>query len=160
MSTPRRSGAPGIIAGMETGLSFTDLQPDSTERFVALRRALGVTTFGLNQIVLQPGERGRIHAHERQEEVFIVLEGTLTLLVDGAPTDVPVGRAVRVAPEIRRQIANLGPGRTVLIALGGAVPHDGRDGIAFADWDDTAGSPPQEIPLPENIPAEHLRAAS
>jgi uncharacterized cupin superfamily protein len=145
---------------METGLSFTDLQPDTTERFVPLRRALGVTTFGLNQLVLQPGERGRIHAHKRQEEVFIVLEGTLTLFVDGTPTDVPAGRVVRVGPEVRRQMANLGPGRTMLIALGGALPHDGRDGIAFADWDDTAGSSPQEIPLPDNIPAEQLRTAS
>jgi mannose-6-phosphate isomerase-like protein (cupin superfamily) len=144
---------------METGLSFTDLHPDTTERFVALRRELGVTTFGLNQIVLQPGERGRIHAHERQEEVFIVLEGTLTLYVERTPTDVPAGRVVRVAPDVRRQMANLGPGRTVLIAIGGALPHDGRDGIAFADWADTAGTAPQEVPLPENIPADQLRTS-
>jgi len=144
---------------METGLSFTDLQPDTTERFVALRRQLGVTTFGLNQLVLQPGERGRIHAHRHQEEVYIVLEGTLTLYVEGTPTDLPTGRVVRVAPEVRRQLANLGPGRTLVIALGGALPHDGRDGLAFADWDDTGGSAPQDIPLPQNIPADQLRTS-
>jgi mannose-6-phosphate isomerase-like protein (cupin superfamily) len=145
---------------METGLSFTDLRPDSTDRFVPLRRELGVSTFGLNQIVLQPGERGRIHVHERQEEVFIVLEGTLTLLVDGTPHDLPVGRVVRVAPEVRRQLANYGPDRAIVLALGGALPHDGRDGLAFADWDAAEGAPPQDVPVPEDIPVDQRRTAA
>ena len=144
---------------METGVSVTRLQPAATERFVSLRRELGVTTFGINQIVLQPGERGRIHRHERQEEVYIVLEGTLTLFAEGAPTDVPAGGLARVAPQVRRQIANLGPDRTVIIALGGAVTHVGRDGVAFTDWHDTIGAAPQEIPLPDDIPSSELRGA-
>jgi mannose-6-phosphate isomerase-like protein (cupin superfamily) len=144
---------------METGVSYTDLQPDPDQRFVPLRRELGVTAFGLNQIVLQPGERGRIHAHDRQEEVFLVLEGTLTLIVEGEPVDLPTGRLARVAPEVRRQLVNLGPSRVVLIALGGAEPHDGRDGRAYHDWTDTTPSPPQEIPLPDNVPADQLRTA-
>lgn len=143
---------------MESGVSYTDLQPDSGDRFVGLRRALGVSTFGMNQIVLQPGERGRIHAHARQEEVYIILEGTLTLLVDGEPVDLPTGRVARVAPEVRRQLANFGPGRVVLIALGGALPHDGRDGLAYRDWDDPEPASPQEIPAPEDIPADQLRS--
>jgi mannose-6-phosphate isomerase-like protein (cupin superfamily) len=144
---------------MEPGISVTQLQPDTTERFVSLRRELGVSTFGINQITLQPGERGRIHRHERQEEVYIVLEGTLTVYTEGDPTDVPAGGLVRIAPEVRRQMANLGPDRTLLVALGGAVAHDGRDGVAFADWDDTTGGAPQQIPLPTNIPADQLRTA-
>ena len=44
-------------------------------RFVSLRRALGVTTFGINQIILRPGQRGRIHRHTTQEEVDLVLDG-------------------------------------------------------------------------------------
>ena len=142
---------------MESGISYTDLRPDGPDRFVPLRRELGVTTFGLNQVVLQSGERGRIHAHRHQEEVYLVLEGTLTLLVDGNATDLGVGRLARVAPEVRRQLANYGPGRTVLVALGGAHPHEGRDGVAFADWDDTAGAAPQDVPLPDDIPADELR---
>ncbi len=142
---------------METGVSYTDLQPDSEQRFVPLRRELGVTAFGLNQIVLQPGERGRIHAHERQEEVFVVLEGTLTLIIEGEPVDLPAGRLARVAPEVRRQLVNLGPSRVVLLALGGAEPHDGRDGRAYRAWTDTHPSSPQEVPLPEDVPADQLR---
>ena len=52
------------------------------ERFVSLRRALGVSAFGLNQITLQPGQRGRIHRHAHQDEVYLVLRGRLMLLVE------------------------------------------------------------------------------
>ena len=48
---------------MDTGVSYATLDPDTDERFVSLRRELGVTSFGLNQILLRPGQRGRIHRH-------------------------------------------------------------------------------------------------
>ncbi len=142
---------------MDTGISFTDIAPHAEDRFVPLRRQLGVTTMGLNQIILEPGQRGRIHAHERQEEVFLVLEGVLTLVAEGEEHDMPAGRLARVAPEVRRQLVNRGPGRTVLLALGAAGVHEGRDGLAYRDWDDTDPAPPQEIPLPEDLPADRLR---
>jgi uncharacterized cupin superfamily protein len=39
------------------------------ERFQSLRRELGVQSFGINLMRLEAGQRGRIHRHERQEEV-------------------------------------------------------------------------------------------
>lgn len=144
---------------METGVSAARLDHDSPERFVALRRMLGVSSFGMNQIVLRPGERGRIHSHERQEEVFLVLKGTLTLEVEGVAQDVGVDELVRVGPEMRRRLVNLGPGVCSMIALGASGEHGGRDGLAFADWDDQSPRPPQEIPLPEDLPASELRTA-
>jgi uncharacterized cupin superfamily protein len=137
---------------MESGTARTRLDPEPGERFVALRRRLGVTSFGLNQIVLQPGERGRIHRHVRQEEVYLVLEGTLTLLVEGEATDLDQGELVRVAPDLRRQLVNRGPDRLVLLALGGDGEHQGRDGEAFTSWDEAQGAPPQEVPLPPDLP--------
>ena len=83
---------------MQDGVSRTRLDPDSEEMFVPLRRQLGVTTFGLNQIVLQPGQRGRIHRHEHQEEVYLVLEGELALIIEGEETALGRGELVRVAP--------------------------------------------------------------
>lgn len=139
---------------MESGVSFTKLEPDTSERFVGLRRALGVSTFGLNQMVLRPGQQGRIHRHERQEEVFLVLEGTLTLAIEGEERDLAAGELVRVAPDLRRRLMNRGSARCVLLALGGATPHDGRDGVAFTSWDSTEGLPPQEVPLPDDLPQE------
>ncbi len=139
---------------MESGTARTRLEPETDERFVPLRRRLGVTSFGLNQIALEPGQRGRIHRHERQEEVYLVLEGTLTLLVEREETVLERGELVRIAPELRRQLVNRGPERLVLLALGGAGEHRGRDGEAFASWEDEAGHPPQEVALPEDLPAD------
>jgi mannose-6-phosphate isomerase-like protein (cupin superfamily) len=139
---------------VEPGTARTRLAADTEERFVPLRRQLGVTSFGLNQIVLRPGERGRIHRHEHQEEVYLVLEGTLTLLVEREETVLVRGELVRVGPESRRQLVNRGPDRLVLLALGGEGEHAGRDGEAFAAWEDERGAPPQEVPLPEDLPAQ------
>ena len=138
-----------MMGGMEFGFSFAALDLDSEERFVSLRRALGVTTFGINQIILRPGQQGRIHSHELQEEVYIVLEGTLTLEIEGEAKELHRGELARVAPDVRRQIANRAQeGNVVLIALGGAKDHVGRDGRAYESWEDTVGKTPQEIPLP------------
>ncbi|EHN09045.1 hypothetical protein PAI11_41100 [Patulibacter medicamentivorans] len=142
---------------METGIATTRLRPESDERFVPLRRELGVTTFGLNQMVLLPGQRGRIHRHAHQEEVYLVLEGRLSLIVEGDEQLVGPGELVRVAPELRRQLANRGPERVLLVALGGSQEHQGRDGEAFPSWEATESAPPQETPLPGDLPPEELR---
>jgi len=52
------------------------------------------------------------------------------------------------------QLVNAGARRLVLLALGGSGDHEGRDGLAWASWeDDSPGRPPQEIPLPEDLPS-------
>jgi len=137
---------------MEAGVIRARLDPDTAERFLPLRRQLGVTSFGINQLVLLPGQRGRIHRHATQEEVYLVLDGTLTLLIEGETQTLERGELVRVAPAVRRQLVNRGPGRLVLLALGGAGEHVGRDGEAFATWEDERGVSPQELPLPEDLP--------
>ena len=142
---------------MEPGVSRAALSPDPGERFVPLRRQLGVTSFGLNQLVLEPGQRGRIHRHGRQEEVYLVLEGTLDLVVEGETTEVLAGELVRVGPEVRRQLVNRGPGRLVLLAIGGHGEHVGRDAEAWTAWDATTSASPQETPLPGDLPAGELR---
>jgi mannose-6-phosphate isomerase-like protein (cupin superfamily) len=137
---------------MENGIARTRLDPDAGERMVLLRRQLGVTTFGMNQIVLEPRQRGRIHRHRQQEEVYVVLEGTLTLVVEGEDHVLERGEVVRVAPSVRRQLVNRGSERLVLLALGGANAHEGRDGEAWADWSSPGPAPPQEVPLPDDLP--------
>jgi uncharacterized cupin superfamily protein len=137
---------------MQQGVTRARLDFDSSERFLPLRRQLGVTAFGLNQLVLQPGQRGRIHRHTAQEEVYLVLGGTLTLLIEDDEQTLGRGELVRVAPAVRRQLVNRGPDRLVLLALGGAGEHVGRDGEAFAAWEDEHGMPPQQLPLPDDLP--------
>ena len=118
---------------MEDGTTRARLQPDAENRFVRMRAELGVTSFGLNQIVLHAGQRGRIHAHARQEEVYLVLEGTLSLFVEGEEATLERGELIRVAPLVKRQLVNRGPGPLHLLAIGGAGEHEGRDGLAFTD---------------------------
>jgi len=137
---------------MNTDITTTRLDLDTDERFVPLRRRLAVSGFGLNQLMFAPGQRGRIHRHERQEEVYLVLEGTLTLLVEREPHTLGRGELARVPASVRRQLVNQGPERVVLLAIGAAGEHAGRDGEAFASWDDERGVSPQELPLPEDLP--------
>src|SRR3989442_752551 len=100
----------------------------------------------MNLIVLEPGERGRIHRHERQEEVYLVLAGELTLeLEGGAEHRLQPHQLVRVAPAARRRLLNAGSARLVLLALGGAGEHQGRDGRAWESWEEAGeGRSPQE----------------
>lgn len=142
---------------MTGGVQVTRLDFAPPERFQLLRRELGVTTLGLNLIVLKPGQRGRIHRHEHQEEVFIVLAGRLSLVVEGEERELEERDAARVAPDVRRQLVNRGPGDVVILALGSANPHSGRDGVAYASWDTEDGGAPQDTPLPEDLPPGELR---
>jgi uncharacterized cupin superfamily protein len=133
-------------------VAFATLDYDQAERFQTLRRELGVGSFGINLVLLEPHQRGRIHAHEHQEEVYLVLAGELTLLLEGTEHVLSPRRLARVAPQVRRQLVNAAPERLVVLALGGSGKHVGRDGRAWASWEEGGpGRPPLEIPLPEDL---------
>jgi uncharacterized cupin superfamily protein len=139
--------------GAGDAASFVTLDRDHGERFQTLRKELGVESFGINLIVLRPGERGRIHAHEHQEEVYLVLAGELTLGVEGSEHVLGADRLGRVPATVRHQLVNAGSQPLVLLALGAAGEHVGRDGSAWESWDQTGpGRPPLEVPLPEDLP--------
>jgi mannose-6-phosphate isomerase-like protein (cupin superfamily) len=141
----------GVMPEDDTG--FAVLERSGEERFQSLRTPLGLRAFGMNLIVLQPRQRGRIHVHEHQEEVYLVLEGELTLVVGGGEHRLGPDQVVRVGPSVRRQLVNAGSQRLVLLALGGAGEHQGRDARAFTTWDQEGpGAPPQEVPNPEDLP--------
>ena len=61
------------------------------------------------------------------------------------------GDLARVGPDVRRQLVNRGTERLELLALGGHGTHEGRDGKAYAAWDEEgAGSEPVDVPFPED----------
>jgi uncharacterized cupin superfamily protein len=139
---------------MESGTSFSRLDPDGEDRFQRLRAELGVTSFGLNLLRLRPGQRSRIHRHVRQEEVYLVLDGTLTLVVEQDPRELGRGELARVAPDVRRQLVNRHPEPLLLLAVGGATEHEGRDGRAYGSWEETGeGRTPADVPMPPDVPA-------
>lgn len=137
---------------MDDDIAFTRLDPDAGERFQRLRAELGVTSFGINLVTMQAGERSRIHLHERQEEVYLVLEGELTLAVEGKDHPLGEGEVARVAPAVRRQLVNRRPQRLVVLALGGATEHDPRDAKAFDSWESTEPRSPADVPFPDPLP--------
>jgi uncharacterized cupin superfamily protein len=140
---------------MEPGVSYSALDLVGDERFQRLRNDLGVESFGLNLLRLGPGMRSRIHRHERQEEVYLVLEGTLTLVIEGEARDLRRGELARVAPDVRRQLVNRRPERLAILAMGGATPHQGRDGRAYESWDEQGGGrSPADVPFPEDVAVE------
>jgi mannose-6-phosphate isomerase-like protein (cupin superfamily) len=140
-----------MIFAMEKGTCRAALDPEHGERFLSLRRELGVTSFGINQMLLQPGQRTRIHRHRHQEEVYLVLEGALTVAIEGDEIELGRGELMRVAPEVRRQLINYGPEAVLLVALGGAAEHQSRDAEAFAGWDEQTGTDPRDVPLPDDL---------
>lgn len=138
---------------MSAPFSSTRLVSTAPDRIHRLRAELGVTSFGINQIVLEPGQRMRIHRHREQEEVFLVLAGELTIAFgpDDAET-FGVGELVRIAPQTLRRMENRGGERLSLLALGGAGDeHQPRDAEAFAEWDGEPGSP-ADVPFPPDLP--------
>lgn len=84
------------------------------------RKSLGITSFGMNVCDLQPGER--IPEHDEtardQEEVFITLSGSPTVVVDGVEHPAPEGTYVRFDPEPQRYVVNDGdaPARILIVS--------------------------------------------
>lgn len=146
-------------AELPPGVGVASLGDEAVERFLRLRDRLAITSFGLNKLVLAPGERNRIHRHTVQEEVYLVLAGQLDLGLEGVEHRFGVGELVRVAPGVRRQLINRGPGVLELLVIGSQTDyhHDPRDAEAFADWQSTEVGTPQTVPVPADLPADELR---
>ena len=96
-------------------------EDDEPARHVAeLSEALGTTHLRTNLWRYEPGAKGRRHVHAEQEEMFVVLSGTLTMYL-GEPAervDVRTGGVVRVAPRTQLQTANHGAEDLVVFASG------------------------------------------
>jgi uncharacterized cupin superfamily protein len=75
-----------------------------------VRRTLGLRAFGVNLVDIPPGEQIPEHdeTERDQEEVFFILEGTPTLVVDGEDHPAPAGSLARLDPEHTRTVRNDG----------------------------------------------------
>jgi len=100
--------------------------------FRKVRAELGVEEFGVNAVVLPAGYATGRHFHERQEEVYLVLDGEIEFrLGEGEGETVTLGRGgvVRVAPATVRSLRNTATdAEAVYFAVGAQGGYVGRDG--------------------------------
>jgi quercetin dioxygenase-like cupin family protein len=101
--------------------------------WVLVRRSLGVESFGLNMVELPPG--GSIPEHDEterdHEEVFYVVEGGATLVVDGTDHPAPAGTWARCGPEVRRTVRNDGSGPAKVLIVS-APTSSGYEPMSWA----------------------------
>ncbi|HXY17201.1 MAG TPA: cupin domain-containing protein [Gaiellaceae bacterium] len=69
------------------------------------------------------------HGHKTQEELYLVLSGTLQFKLDDEVLDVPAQSAVRVPPDVVRSVWNEGPDDAELVIA--SVRVDDPEGDAF-----------------------------
>jgi mannose-6-phosphate isomerase-like protein (cupin superfamily) len=97
--------------------------------FRKIRRELGVEAFGINALVFPPGFQAGWHFHERQEEVYFVHRGTITIeFGDGTEHVLEAGGIARVDARTHRRLRNSGDVDAVIVVAGGEGGYVGRDG--------------------------------
>jgi len=87
---------------------FEEMEGSGGATWRLARKTLGAEAFGFNVVDIEAG--GQIPAHDHtgdnQEEVFIILEGKGTLVIDDEEHEAPAGTFCRLAPEVNRTIRN------------------------------------------------------
>jgi uncharacterized cupin superfamily protein len=115
---------------------FTITHEDDLERdgrWGLVRRSLGLGSFGMNLVEIEPG--GQIPEHteaERDhEEVFVLLRGRAVAVIDGEDHPVSAVSFVRVSPAHRRTFRNDGDDAVQLL-IASAPTTSGFEPLAWA----------------------------
>jgi mannose-6-phosphate isomerase-like protein (cupin superfamily) len=87
-----------------------------------LAKQLEAETFGARLWRLRPGQASTRHRHERQHELYVLLEGTGRISVDGETFTLEPHSALVVEPEHLRQLFN-DTGADALWLVVGAPPE-------------------------------------
>jgi mannose-6-phosphate isomerase-like protein (cupin superfamily) len=107
------------------------LSPELESRFG--RVPLGLRRSGLSLFRLAPDFRMPFgHRHREQEEVYLVLEGTLRVKVGDEVVELGPWDAIRVAPETMRSF-EAGSGGAEILAFG-APSDENRDAEPAPGW--------------------------
>jgi mannose-6-phosphate isomerase-like protein (cupin superfamily) len=97
--------------------------------FRKVRRALGVTAFGVNAVVYPPGYEGFAHFHDLQDELYFVHRGTARVELEGETREIGPGGLVHVESTTPRKLSNAsGSEDLVLLIVGGKDGYVERDG--------------------------------
>jgi uncharacterized cupin superfamily protein len=96
--------------------------------FRKVRRALGVTAFGVNAIVLPAGIKTGFHYHDEQDELYFVHRGRIEMTFgDGTVHLLEEGALAHVEAATHRKIRNAGDDDAVYLVVGARDGYVGRD---------------------------------
>jgi quercetin dioxygenase-like cupin family protein len=106
---------------------------EHTGKWLLARRSLGLSSFGMNVVEIPPGEQIPEHDESGRdhEEVFVVLGGSPTLVVDGTEFDAPEGTFARLDPPLRRTVVNRGA-ETASVLIVSAPRTSGYEPLEWA----------------------------
>jgi mannose-6-phosphate isomerase-like protein (cupin superfamily) len=97
--------------------------------FRKVRRALGVTAFGVNAIVFAPGYEGFLHFHDTQDELYFVHRGRARVEVGDEVRELGEGGLLHVESTTPRKVSNASESdELVLLVVGGKDGYVERDG--------------------------------
>ena len=113
-----------------SGYSFTTLEELGDDYgFRKVRRALGVTAFGVNALVMPPGFPGFDHWHDTQDELYFVHRGRARVEIGDEVHDLGEGGLLYVEATTRRIVSNASDSEDlVLLVVGGKDGYVERDG--------------------------------
>ena len=97
--------------------------------FRKVRRALGVTAFGVNGVVYPPGFVGFLHFHDEQDELYFVHRGRARVEVGGEVRELGEGGLFHAESTTPRLIVNASDTEDlVMLVIGGKGGYVERDG--------------------------------
>ena len=97
--------------------------------FRKVRRALGVTAFGVNGVVYPPGFVGFLHFHDEQDELYFVHRGRARVEVEGEVRELGEGGLFHAESTTPRLIVNASDTEDlVMLVIGGKGGYVERDG--------------------------------
>jgi uncharacterized cupin superfamily protein len=122
------------MAEVRTGDGWTAANLDDLgdgPGFRKVRAKLGVEAFGVNAVVLPASYATKPHYHERQEELYLVLDGEIEFSFDdGSAVTLGRGGVIRVDPHTVRALRNTSPDdEATYFAVGASDGYVGRDGM-------------------------------
>jgi mannose-6-phosphate isomerase-like protein (cupin superfamily) len=103
--------------------------------FRKVRRALGVTAFGVNGVVYPPNYPGVSHYHDTQDELYFVHQGTAKVHVEGEERMLGPGGLFHVESTTTRRIESVGDEELVMLVIGGKGGYVERDGHVMSEED-------------------------
>ena len=96
--------------------------------FRKVRRALGITAFGVNAVVYPPGYEGFHHYHDTQDELYFVHRGRVRVEVGDETRDLGEGGLFHCEATEPRKVSNPFDEDAVVFVVGGKDGYVERDG--------------------------------